>query len=299
MPIQYHEPVYRPPSEGRSILLQVTIGCSHNLCTYCDMYRSKKYTVRNIEDVEDDLIKLSKFYNSSSIIPEKIFFCDGDALAAPFDYLMKCLELTFKYFPFIKRIGTYATAMNILEKSDNELKQLSQAGMGIAYLGMESGSDSVLKKIVKGNNAEDMVKASLKIKKAGFKLSTIVMIGVGGEELSDDHITGTARILSQCAPEYLSFLVTSPVVGTPMARMIERKIMTLPTEKQMLFEMKEILRLMDDELMNNIVFRANHVSNQIPLAGILPQDKNSLVKKLEYWFTQMPEERRGFRDGHM
>ncbi len=297
--LNYEQPVYRPPSEGRSLLIQVTIGCSHNLCTYCDMYRSKKYRVKSLDDIRQDFTQAKIAYQKQGFSPEKIFFCDGDALAAPTDFLFECLKLTFEFFPHVKRVGTYATGMNILEKSSKDLKRLNEAGLKIAYLGMESGCNKVLKKIVKGNTKEEMIEASLKIKQAGFKLSTIVMIGVGGEENSDSHITNTAEVLSIISPHYLSFLVTSPVVGTPFHRMLEKEIIHLPTEKRMLFEMKEILKSLSTKLPNEILFRANHVSNQVPLAGTLPQDIPQLTKTLDYWYKKMPDVIRKPRNGHM
>ena len=168
-PISYEPPVYRPPSEGRSLLIQVTIGCSNNKCTYCDMYRSKTYRERRIEEVEEDIRKCA----ASGLYPDKIFFCDGDALGASFELLEKSLLAVQKYFPDCRRVGVYATAENILGKSDDELKRLRELGLGIAYLGLETGDEKILHMIVKGNTANEMIEASLKLKRAQIKLSTI------------------------------------------------------------------------------------------------------------------------------
>ena len=281
-PIQYEEPVYRPPSEWRSLLIQVTIGCSNNKCTYCDMYRSKTYRVRPIEDIKNDLRKCS------SLNPEKIFLCDGDALGAPMDVLIQTLDSINEIWPNVKRIGIYATAENILEKSEEELKLLASKKLTIAYLGLESGDDKVLHMVVKGNTAQDMVDASLKIKRCGFKLSTIAMLGIGGKKLSEQHVENTAKILSQTNPEYFSFLTTFAIDGTPYKTMVDRGLIEPLTSKELMQEMHDILAGASFDI-NQVMFRANHVSNARPLGGTLPQDKDEIINILKEWISQTPE----------
>ncbi len=283
-PISYEPPVYRPPSEGRSLLIQVTIGCSNNKCTYCDMYRSKTYRERRIEEVEEDIRKCA----ASGLYPDKIFFCDGDALGASFELLEKSLLAVQKYFPDCRRVGVYATAENILGKSDDELKRLRELGLGIAYLGLETGDEKILHMIVKGNTANEMIEASLKLKRAQIKLSTIAMLGVGGQDLSAQHIEGTAKVLSATCPEFFSFLTTFSVPGTPYHKMEERGLIKPLTSKMLLTEMREILSRSSFTL-NPVVFRANHVSNQHPLGGVLPRDLKSIIETLDNWIAHTPE----------
>jgi radical SAM superfamily enzyme YgiQ (UPF0313 family) len=282
-PIEYEAPVFRPPSEGRSLLIQVTIGCSNNKCTYCDMYRSKTYRVRPQSDINKDLEACSK----AGMTPDKIFLCDGDALGAPQEVLIATLDKINELWPDTRRIGIYATAENILEKTEEELKLLASKKLNIAYLGLESGDDKVLHMIVKGNTAEDMTKASLKIKSCGFKLSTIAMLGVGGRKYSKQHVENTAKMISATAPQFFSFLTTFSVPGTPYHKMVERGVIEPLTSKELLVEMHDILELATFDL-NPIIFRANHVSNMHPLGGNLPRDKDVILKTVKEWISKTP-----------
>lgn len=283
-PISYEAPVYRPPSEGRSLLIQVTIGCSNNKCTYCDMYRSKKYRERPFEDIEKDILRCAQ----AGLQPEKVFLCDGDALGAPMELLEQTLLSLKKSFPNLRSVGIYATADNMLKKTEAELKRLHELGITIAYLGLESGDDKILHMIVKGNTAQEMIEGSLKIKKAGIKLSTIVMLGVGGQKFSQTHIDETAKILTATCPQFFSFLTTFSVPGTPYHKMVERGSIEPLTSKMLFREMYEILEKTNFD-QNPVIFRANHVSNQFPLGGTLPRDKDKLVQAVKEWFEKTPE----------
>ncbi len=287
-PIQYDEPVFRPPSEGKAFLIQVTIGCSNNLCTYCDMYRSKKYSVRAIADIESDLDKSAAYFKQMGYSPKRLFLCDGDALGAPMDVLVPVVQKINELFPELERIGIYATAQNMLDKSDDELSLLASMKLNMAYLGMESGSDKVLHMVVKGNNQSDMIEGSLKVKKNGWKLSTIAMLGLGGKKHSAEHIRETIKVINETSPEYFSFLTTMALPGTPYHRMVDRGSLEMLTTKELLGEMKEIIAGLRPRL-NPILFRANHVSNQYPLGGTLPNDNTQIVQTLTSWIDQTPE----------
>ena len=288
-PISYHEPVFRPPSEAQSLLIQVTLGCSNNKCTYCDMYRSKTYQVRPLIDILEDIQRASYYLKKISDVPHKAFICDGDALGAPMSILIATLKELQKEFPDLRRVGIYATARNILEKTVDELKALNDLRLGIAYLGLESGDDQVLKMVAKGNNAQEMREASLKIKEAGFKLSTIAMLGLGGKEHSSSHALNTAKLVSETSPHFFSLLTTCALPQTPYKAMIDKGFISPLSSKGLLKEMFEILSGIQPKD-NSIIFRANHVSNMFPLAGGLPRDKEAILSVLEQWIKETPED---------
>ena len=286
-PINYEQPVFRPPSEGKSFLVQVTIGCSNNMCTYCDMYRSKKYRERSFLEIKNDLLKSFEYFSTMGQLPKRIFLCDGDALAASMDLLVPTLELINKLFPDLERIGIYATAQNMLDKTEEELQRLVSLKLNMAYLGLESGSDTILKMIVKKNTRADMIMGSKKLIQSGFKLSVIAMLGIGGERYSSEHIIDTASIINEISPHYFSFLTTMAIPGTPYHKMLERGLIKPLTSKKLLIEMRDILDQINPS--RDILFRANHVSNQYPLGGTLSKDRKTLVKTVHKWMMSTPD----------
>lgn len=287
-PIEYDEPVFRPPSEGKSFLLQVTIGCSHNLCTYCNMYRSKQYRERSLAEIEKELRATSIYFQRLNYLPRRVFFCDGDALGASTELLIGALKLLDKYFPSVERVGVYATAQNMLDKSSEELKLLKQHGLSIAYLGLESGSDKVLHRIVKGNTAKDMVEGCNRLHEAGWDISIIGMLGIGGRKYSSEHVEETGKLISRISPKFFSLLTTVAVSGTPLRRMVDKGNFEMLTSKELTIEMRDILTLITPRN-GEILFRANHVSNQFPLGGRLSCDTDSIVRTLNQWIAQIPD----------
>ncbi len=287
-PIEYDEPVFRPPSEGRSFLLQVTIGCSHNLCTYCNMYRSKKYRERSLEEIELEIKNTYEYFQRLNYFPKKVFFCDGDALGASTELLLGALKLVNHYFPSVERVGVYATAQNMLDKSREELELLKQNKLSIAYLGMESGSDQVLHRIVKGNTAADMVSGCEKLHLSGWDISIIGMLGIGGRKFTQEHVSETAALISKISPKFFSLLTTVAVSGTPLKRMVEKGNFDMLTSRELTIEMRDILKLIKPSN-REILFRANHVSNQFPLGGRLNRDTATLVETLNAWILEIPE----------
>jgi len=252
------------------------------------MYRSKSYRVRPLSEIIKEVKSSALFFERMGSSPRRIFLCDGDALGAPMDVLVPTLKQINLSFPNLDRIGIYATAENMLEKSKEELKELASLKLNMAYLGMESGNDKVLHMIVKGNTASEMLEGSLKIKECGFKLSTIAMLGVGGVKHSKNHVIDTAKIIGQSSPEFFSFLSTVAVPGTPYHRMAQRNSFQMLTSKQLLVEMRDILQNITP-LKNRIIFRANHVSNQFPLGGTLPDSSLKLIETLNQWIDETPE----------
>ena len=285
-PIKYHEPVFRPPSEGRSLLIQQTIGCSNNKCTYCNMYRSKSYLERDSKEVLDEIERAYAYFKKIGYFPKKVFLCDGDALGASTENLVLSLKKISELFPEDTRVGVYATAQNMLDKTQEELNLLSENGLRIAYLGMESGCDKVLHLTVKGNNAKDMIDGCQKLSLANIDVSIICMLGLGGKKFTSSHVEQTARVLSEISPNYLSFLTTMAIEGTPYHRMVKRGFEML-TVKELLTELHDILDNCDFK--KNVLFRTNHVSNMYPIGGELNRDKEVILKTLKSWISETPE----------
>lgn len=286
-PLNYEEPVFRPPSEAKSFLIQVTIGCSNNLCTYCDMYRSKKYRERPFAEIKAELLKAKTYFKKTNFFPRKVFLCDGDALGASMELLVSVLELINELFPNLERVGVYATAQNMLDKTEEDLKKLASLKLTMAYLGLESGNDKILHMIVKRNSRSDMLNGAKKLIHSGLQLSVIAMLGIGGEKYTKQHVDDTASIISDISPHYFSFLTTMAIPGTPYHRMVERGTIRPLTSKALMLEMRDILKAITPS--RKILFRANHVSNQFPLGGALPQDKKELVKKVHKWMVGTPD----------
>ncbi len=281
-------PVYRPPSEANSLLIQVTIGCSNNKCTYCEMYRAKNYQVRPIEAILKDIKSAADYFSSFGQNPDKVFLCDGDALGAPMEILIPTLESLNSLFPQLRRVGVYSTAKNILNKTEEELKILASKNLTIAYLGLESGDDEVLAMILKGNTSKEMLEASLKIKRCGFKLSTIAMLGVGGKKYTQQHALQTAKLIGESSPHFFSILTTCALPDTPYQRMIEKGFIQPLTSKELFQEMYDMINLAEFKS-NPVIFRANHVSNMHPLGGVLPRDKKIVLENLKRWIESTPE----------
>ncbi len=273
--MRYEGQLYRPPSEARSYILQATIGCSHNLCTYCDMYRDKQFRVRDLDETLTDVDLASERFGDRI---DKVFVPDGDALILDLDHWRAILEACRDAFPRLRRVSCYAMARNVLEKSDEELAELKSLGLELLYIGPESGDPVTLKRIVKGDSYDDHVEAARRAHDAGIAVSVIALLGAGGVTRSAEHAEATARLVTDMDPEYFSALTLTPVPGTPMARMIEKGKFELPDIEALLGE----LRVMVDEARpTNALFRTNHASNHLPLGGRLPADRERIVAVLD------------------
>lgn len=249
------------------------------------MYRSKTYKERKPSEVVEDIKKAGAYYRRFDMRPSKVFLCDGDALGAPTADIYQSLLAIREEFGDI-RVGVYATAQNMLDKTAEELHYLREAGLGICYLGMESGCDKVLHMTVKGNSAHDMALGSKKVMDAGMKLSVIAMLGLGGRKHTETHVQETAKVLSEISPDYLSFLTTMAVEGTPYHRMVSRGFEMLTT-KEILGEMHDILSGISAN--REILLRINHVSNMYPIGGSLPQDQATIIQQVKQWYDEAPE----------
>ncbi len=271
--MRYEEPVFRPPSEARSLIIQATIGCSWNRCTFCGMYKMKKFRVRDIDEVKEDL-KLAKDILGDV---KRIFLADGNALAASTDFLLEVAAYANELFN-LERISCYATPMDILEKSESELRELRRAGIKLLYVGIESGDDEILKNIRKGVNSEEIKEACEKAHRCGFDLSVTVLTGIGGIERSFENAANTAKLLNAVQPKYTAVLTYIPVPNTPLYAKIRRGEFAIPDAIGNLLE----LRWLVEKLSCKTIFRCNHASNYLPLKGNLPEDKEALLKAIDF-----------------
>ena len=273
--MRYSGNIFRPPSEADSLLIQTTIGCSHNRCSFCAMYRDKEFRVRPVENVLED-IALARDYYGPDV--RRVFLCDGNALILPVDYLLKVLAGLQESFPELQRVGVYANARDIAHKSDEDLRELARHKLSIFYLGMESGSDEILKQIDKGATSAEMVAAVQKAMAAGMKSSIIYLLGMGGRKLWRENAVESARAVSQMNPNYLSALTVTVVPGTPLARQEESGEFELPSPEEFAAELRLFLEKVE---VKATVFRSNHASNYVPLAGRLPRDKSRMMADLD------------------
>lgn len=273
--MRYQQPLFRPPSEARSLILQATLGCSHNHCTYCAMYLSKPYTVRPLSELLED-IRLARQHLGAGVT--KVFIADGDPLAMPMAHWEPILEALTAAFPRLRRVSTYATAMNLLEKTPADLSRLRELGLDLLYIGPESGDDATMKRIAKGATHAQHVEASRKAREAGMRQSVIFLLGCAGVEHSQAHAEGSAKLATAMDPEFLAALTLTVVPGTPIARLQERGRFQLPDNLAMLSELRTFIDLARP---TDAVFRTNHASNYLPLAGRLPADRARFIATLD------------------
>lgn len=272
--MQYEGRVFRPPSEAYSLIVQVTVGCSHNRCTFCDMYKEKKFHVRKMEDV------LADFYEARSTYRrvERIFLADGDALIRRTDELLTILNTIRQLFPECQRVTSYGSPKSILTKTPEELSQLAQAGLAMIYLGLESGSDTILKKVNKGETAAEIVKAGQMVKDAGMKLSVTVVNGLGGKALWKEHAIETGKALTQMKADYIGLLTLYFELDTPLKRDWQAGRFQMLSPKEIAAETLLMIENIDSE---GSILRANHASNYVSVGGTLNRDKEAMIAKLK------------------
>ena len=276
--MDYEGLIIRPPSEAYSLLLQVTVGCSHNKCTFCGTYRQKKFKIKPIEQITKDLTEARSYGRV-----EKVFLCDGDALIIPQLRLEEILKLINDNLPTIKRIGTYANAKSILRKSVDELNKLRELGLKIIYLGVETGNIELLQKISKGATYEQMVEAAHRIKKAGIALSVTVILGLGGIEKSVEHALDTAKILTDMDPDYAGALTLMLVPGTPLYDDYMAGRFVLPDKFGFI---RELYLIIANSNFTNCYFTSNHASNYLPIKANLPFQKENILQLIGSVFNE-------------
>ena len=272
--MEYEGIVYRPPSEAYSLIIQATIGCSQNHCIFCSMYKKKKFKIRSMEKIIDDLMEAREMYPKV----ERIFLADGDALICPDQTLETILKLIQKEFPECRQVTCYASPKSILLKKIEELKKLNQMGLTMVYMGLESGSAKVLNYMKKGVNREEMREAAWKIHDAGIRLSVTAISGLGGKKWWKEHAVETGKVLSDMKPEYVGLLTLIAEHGLPLEEEIKKGNFQMMNPYEVLIETREMLVHMDCP---GCIFRSNHASNYVSLRGTLNQDKEKMIKQLD------------------
>jgi radical SAM superfamily enzyme YgiQ (UPF0313 family) len=274
--MRYQGKIYRPPSEADAYILQATLGCSWNHCTYCDMYREKSFAVRELDETLDDLARFSAMTEAERV--RKLFIADGDALVMPTDHWLPILDAATAGLRSLERVSCYATAGNVLEKTDEELKLLRARGLTRLYMGPESGDDEVLRRIAKGDDHDAHVEAARRAKAAGMELSAIFLLGAGGIERSAEHAKESARLLTEMDPDFAAALTLTVVPGTPQQKLVDTGRFELPTIEEMLGELRVIA---SEARPTDALFRTNHASNYLPLGGRLPADRARIVELID------------------
>lgn len=271
--MRYFGRVFRPPSEARSLIVQVTYGCSHNRCAFCEMYREKQFAIRPMEEVLEDLREAREYFPR---VP-RIFLADGDALMRRAPELTDILQEIGKLFPECERVTCYASPSSVEHKTDEELRSLCSLGLKMVYMGLESGSDAVLKKMNKGFDAAGIIAAGKRIRASGIALSVTAISGLGGTELWHEHATCTAKALSAMNPEYIGLLTLMVEPGTPLHEWVQNGSFIVPDAQGILKETELLLSRLDS---HGSVFRMNHASNYLNLRGTLNGDREAMLTKV-------------------
>jgi radical SAM superfamily enzyme YgiQ (UPF0313 family) len=274
--MEYDFPLFRPPSEARSLIFQVTLGCSWNRCRFCASYRTKEFRVRPFEEVERDVVEMSMRYPET----RRIFLADGDPMAAPTGYLVQVLDLVNRRFPSLERISTYAGPTNLVAKTQDELGRLKERKLDLLYLGIETGNDELLARVGKGATAAQIVDGGRKAIRSGLRVSAFIILGLGGVEGSHAHAKDSARVVNGIAPHFLATLTLIPL---PDARTYEERIMgrgfrlTDPVQS-----LQELRWFVEDLELSDCKFGTEHASNYLPITGMtLPRDKDEILRRID------------------
>ena len=273
--IRYAEPLFRPPSEAESLILQATLGCSYNECTFCGMYRTKRFRVRPLEELRAEIAWAAERAGEHV---RKVFLADGDALVAKAAFLGELLDELRTAFPHLRRVSCYASPQALQVRSVEEMADLRARGLTLYYLGIESGDDQVLSDLAKGVDAAEMIRVARKAHEAGVQLSTMILLGAGGRARSREHAVESARVVSAIDPRFVSTLVMTPVEGTPLMEAAQRGEVDELSPIELAAELRTFLAGLE---LSGSIFRSNHASNYLALAGTLPKDKQRLVAGLD------------------
>lgn len=272
--MHYEGTCIRPPSEAFSILLQVTLGCSHNKCTFCGTYKDKRFAIKDDRVILSDILFASRYMKRQ----DRLFLMDGDALVIPQRRLLWILERIAEHLPWVRRVGAYANAKSIRMKSLEDLVRLREKGLGILYLGVESGDADTLKRVCKGATPQNLVDMGHKVREAGIKLSVTVLLGIAGRARSMEHARATGEVLSAMDPNYVGALTVMLIPGTPLFEDYRKGEFELPSEKELLVELREMIRTTH---LTRGLFFSNHASNYLPLRARLPHGKQEALDLID------------------
>lgn len=270
----YEGTIYRPPSEAKSVILQITVGCRHNACTFCSMYKDKSFRIKSRAEIAE-IIATAGTHDRDA---ERIFLADGDALAVDTFLLSEILDQLYTQFPHLKRVGIYGGPKDILAKTPEELADLKAHGLTMVYLGVESGNDDILTSVCKGVTSKQMIAAGQKVKASGLLLSCTVIIGLGGKTHSTEHALDTAKVISSIDPQYLGALTLMVEPLAPLTNAIKRGTFQLLTPFESLTEIRSLLEKLQ---VTHCIFRSNHASNYLPLRATLPEERKELLTTLD------------------
>ena len=272
--MHYEGTIIRPPSEALSILLQVTLGCSHNKCTFCGTYKDKRFSIKDDQTILADLQFAAKYM----VNQKRLFLMDGDGLIIPQPKLVWILDMIQNYLPWVRRVGAYANAKSIMMKSDEDLVQLKEKGLGIVYLGVESGDNKTLQKVCKGTTAENLIQQGRRIKEAGIKLSVTVLLGIAGRSDSLKHARATGKLLSAMDPNYIGALTVMILPNTPLDDDYRAGRFELPDTRELLLELREMFK---HTHLSGGLFMSNHASNYLPIKARLPKDREKTLDLID------------------
>jgi radical SAM superfamily enzyme YgiQ (UPF0313 family) len=272
--MHYEGACIRPPSEAYSILLQVTVGCSHNKCAFCGTYKDKRFGIKDDRTILGDILFAARYMKRQ----DRVFLMDGDALIIPQKRLMWILDRIKEHLPWVRRVGAYANAKSIRMKTLDELKELKENGLGILYLGVETGDEALLKKIRKGTSAQNLIDMGRKVREAGIKLSVTVLLGIAGRERSIEHARATGDLLTRMDPNYVGALTVMLIPGTPLHDDYLNGTFELLSEQELLLELREMIA--HTELGRGLFF-SNHASNYLPIKARLPKGKQEALDQID------------------
>jgi radical SAM superfamily enzyme YgiQ (UPF0313 family) len=272
--VRYEEPVFRPPCEAGSLIIQATIGCPHNKCTFCGMYKMKKYRVRPLEEVREDLEMAKRVWHR----PESVFLADGNTIAMRTDDLVQVLDYVREAFPDVGRISCYGGARFIRGRKVEDLSRLAEHGLKIVYMGLESGDDEILETVRKGATVDDYVRAAGKLRAAGIELSTYVLAGLGGRDRWREHALGSAATLNRMKPDFVRIRTLALMPGFPMYEDLQKGDFVECSGREVAEETRLLLENLELE---DARFLSDHVSNYLPIYGRLPQDRDIMLAAID------------------
>lgn len=273
--IDYEGAVWRPPSEAGSLIVQATIGCAHNQCTFCTMYKDKKFRIRSLEEIKQDIAYAGKNYGRQI---RKLFLADGDALSMPAQDLLAVIAYAKEQMPWLISISSYGTALDVIHKGENQLKELKEAGLSMVYMGAESGDETILKEVRKGITKQQLIEAGKLLKQSGILNSLTLISGLGGRKLLKEHAINSAHVISEIKPEYLGFLTLMIEKEAVLYEKIKEGEMKLLQPEDVMEEMRLFLEHVDSE---GTVFRSNHASNYVMLKGTLNKDRDRMLAQVK------------------